>query len=57
MEHRMILLDADFKTVLAVMVGRMKKDCRVSSEARTSDPYSENSDSTSLPGSTFEESE
>lgn len=55
-EHEMLLLDADFK-VVARMVGRMKKDCRISTEASTSDSYSENSSSSLESGSTCEESE
>lgn len=55
-EHEMLLLDADFK-VVARMVGRMKNDCRVSSDDRASDSYPEDG-SLSLPlGSSFEEGE
>ena len=58
MTHKMILMSHDFKEVKAVVVVRRKEHSRrVSSEARTSDSYPENSGSTPLPGSTFEERE
>ena len=50
MTHRMMLMSHDFKEVHSVVIAKR----RVSSEARTSDSYPENSDSTSLPGSTNE---
>ena len=59
MEHRMILMDADFKTVHKIVIARRKKqhDSRVSLDGKTADSYPAVSDSISLPGSTFDESE
>lgn len=57
-EHEMILLDADFKTVCARMTARRKQDnCRISTEASTSASYTENSSSNLEFGSSSEESE
>jgi hypothetical protein len=53
----MILMSHDFKEVHKVVVARRKQDGRVSLDGKTADSYSAVSDSISLPGSTFEESE
>jgi hypothetical protein len=57
MTHRMILMSHDFKEVHKIVVARRKdeQDCRVSLDGKTADSYSADSDSISLPGSTFDE--
>ncbi len=55
MTHRMILLDADFKTIKRMIVARRKESGRISTEASTSASYTENSSSSLEFGSTFDE--